>query len=137
MVMENVNLKQQLESFDKGIIINSEGNQNDCYNFYDWFCKDSSLMNKAIKLFKQVKIFLRHHPEIDQEKTYVFFKNNCPMLGNLYDDFRICDIETGDVIFTVTPKSGHRTEKPAQLWGKQNKFEGPIKEADTYLGLFK
>jgi hypothetical protein len=43
-----ITLKQQLEAFDKGIILDSDGGESDCYNFYDWFCKDTSLKNKSM-----------------------------------------------------------------------------------------
>ncbi len=103
-------LKKQLEAFEKGIYLDSYGNEDSgCYNFYDWFCKDYALKAKADKLFKQVKRWVKFR-NTDTEKVYVFFKNNCPMSGPLYDDFRICDIETGDVIWTVTPKCGHSGE---------------------------
>lgn len=132
------NLKEQLEAFENGRIIDSQGEENLCHNFYDWFCKDSSLQPKAIKLFKQLKQFLKVHPEIDLEKTYCFFKNNCPMVGSLYDDFRICDVETGNVIFTVIPKSGHKSQDfPAEIWGSENGFEGPMKKAKTWKELLQ
>jgi hypothetical protein len=78
-----------------------------CSGFYDWFCKDSSLeaksktlMNKVIKLVESGKV------NINTAESYVFFKNNCPMSGPLYDSFSICDKE-GLVILWATPKSGH------------------------------
>lgn len=68
--------------------------------WYDWFCKDESLAkkteflgNKAIQLFGSKKIDLNNH--------YIWFKNNCPAVGPLYDDFRIADIESGNVQFTI------------------------------------
>lgn len=123
-----ITLKHQLDNFFfDGKIFNEKGQHDDCYNFYDWFCKDSSLPKKAERLFKQVRTFLKYHPEIDQTKTYVFFKNNCPMNGSLYDDFRICDRETGDVIYTVTPRSGFSIDRGrAILYGKANGFDGPL-----------
>jgi hypothetical protein len=124
----NTNLKQQLESFNShGIVLDNDGAVTKCYNFYDWFCKDSSLSNKAIALFKRLNVFLKHRPDINTETTYVFFKNNCPMCGSLYDDFRICDAKSGDVIYTVTPRSGHDSMNgQAEMWGRDNNFQGPL-----------
>ena len=116
-------LKNQIESFNNGTIIDTDGDSNTCFNFFDWFCQDKSLERKAIKLFKKVKTFVKKF-DIDINSTYCFFKNNCPMVGPLYDDFRICDIESGDVLFTVTPKSGHNGE--AEIWGKSNDFKEPL-----------
>jgi len=131
---KTANLADQLNAQANGLIIDSHGQNNACYNFYDWFCKDSSLRNKSWKLMKQVKTFLKHNPQIDLLEHYVFFKNNCPMNGPLYDDFRICNIETGNVVFTVIPKCGH--SGLAEIWGRENDFKGPIKTAETFSKLF-
>jgi len=128
------NLADQLNAQANGLIIDSQGQNDTCYNFYDWFCKDSSLCNKSWKLMKQVKTFLKHNPQIDLLEHYVFFKNNCPGRGPLYDDFRICNIETGNVVFTVIPKCGH--SGLAEIWGRENDFKGPIKTAKTFSKLF-
>lgn len=133
------NLKEQIEQFDKGLITDYDGNVDfNCFNFYDWFCNDSSLKNKSIKLFKQVKVFLKNHPEIDLTKHYVFFKNNMPMYGSLYDDFRICDREEGNVLYTVTPRSGYKKDfGKAEVWGKANDFKEPLQVAASFSKLFK
>ena len=127
-------LTEQLKAFEDGIILDSQGESDDCYNFYDWFCGETSLKNKAFKLFPMVKTFVKKF-EIDTDKVYVYFKNNCPMAGNLYDDFRICDIETGDVIYTVTPKSGHIGDG-AEIWGKENDFNEPLYEGKTLSEIY-
>ena len=132
--MKKVNLAEQLNAFASGRIIDSEGSENDCFNFYDWFCKDSSLERKANALFPKVKKFVAANPQIDILETYVFFKNNCPMNGPLYDDFRICDITTGNVLYTVTPKCSHSSL--AEIWGRENDFKQPIKTAETFSKLF-
>ena len=133
--MNKVTLKQQLEAFEKGDFLELSGELNTgCFVFYDWFCRDSSLERKAIQLFKKTKRFIKAK-NIDVDNTYVFFKNNCPVEGSLYDDFRICDLETGKVIFTVTPKSSHSGE--AELWGVENKFNGPIQTASNFRELLK
>ena len=136
-------LRQQLESFDNGTTIDSDGQINSGnFNFYDWFCSDKALENKSKTLFKQVKTFIKHHPEINLDTHYVFFKNNCPMVGSTYDDFRICDIEEGNVQYTVTPsrvlkKGGRETIKMSEIWGRSNNFKQPLKEANTFTQLFK
>ena len=130
-----VTLKKQLEAFETGIYLDSYGNEDGrCYNFYDWFCKDTALKTKADKLFKQTKRWVKFR-NIDTEKVYVFFKNNCPMFGPLYDDFRICDIETGDVIWTVTPKCGHSGK--AEVWSRQNDFNEPITVGQNMNEIYK
>ena len=134
VIANRITLKQQLEAFDRGIILDSDGGKSDCYNFYDWFCDNASLKNKSIKLFKQVKRWVKFR-NTDTEKVYVFFKNNCPGSGSLYDDFRICDIETCDVIWTITPKCG-RSGK-AEVWGRANEFNEAIAVADNMSGIYK
>lgn len=129
-----ITLKQQLEAFDRGIILDSDGGKSDCYNFYDWFCDNASLKNKSIKLFKQVKRWVKFR-NTDTEKVYVFFKNNCPGSGSLYDDFRICDIETRDVIWTIIPKCGRSSK--AEVWGRANEFNEAIAVADNMNGIYK
>lgn len=118
-----ITLKKQLEAFEQGIYLDSDGIENRCYNFYDWFCKDTSLKDKATRLFKQAKRFVKK-TGLDPEKHYVLFKNNCPMFGPLYDDFRICDIETGDVVWTVIPKCSH--SGMTEVWGRVNEFKEPF-----------
>ena len=126
-------LRQQLEAFENGVFLESEGQEDSgCFVFYDWFCKDSSLKRKATALFKKTKMFAKMK-DVDLDSTYVFFKNNCPMDGPLYDDFRICDIESGNVLYTVTPKCGH--SGMAELWGKDNNFEEPMKTGKVFSDL--
>jgi hypothetical protein len=77
--------------------------QHDCW--WDWFCTDRALVSKTKKLVGALRQIVLS-PKIDIDKQYVFFKNNCPCYGDnkLYDDFRICDIKTGDVVYTIIPR---------------------------------
>jgi hypothetical protein len=94
-----------------------------CFGFYDWFCKDSSLKNKAKTLVSRLQTILKNNKRFNPNTTYVFFKNNCSY--KLYDDFRICDIKTGDVLYTVTPRDPHKNGK-ASIWSYENNFEEPL-----------
>lgn len=96
--------------------------------WYDWFCRETSLKRKGEALLKKLKLIASSN-KFDNDKCYVFFKNNRPCHGNLYDDFRICDKETGDVLYCVVPKSGFkRDEGRAQVYGVDNDFKGPLVE---------
>jgi hypothetical protein len=122
-----VTLRQQIEAFqkDKSII----GDYEHCSGFYDWFCKDESLAGKAQKLMPKVIKFCKAKG-VDLDRHYVWFKNNCPMNGPLYDDFRIASLETGDNVFTVIPKCGHTGL--AEVYGQMNLWNGPIHQAGSW-----
>ena len=101
-----------------------------CNGFYDWFCKDESLRNKAVKLFNKFKK-IAESKKFNKDTSTLWFKNNCPIDGRLYDDFRISDIESGDVIYTVIPSSGFTKDKgKAEVWGRENDFKGPLYYGD-------
>ena len=68
--------------------------------WYDWFCKDSSLAKKTQRMGNIISK-LREGGKVNFKNWYVWFKNNCPLNGPLYDDFRIADLETGEVQFTI------------------------------------
>ena len=114
-------------------VVNTELTDKEILNlWYDYFCKSSSLVNKGRALIRKLKKIyklneLSGRKYFDPNKTYVFFKNNCPCCGNLYDDFRICDLETREVIFIIQVNR-YDQKHSAELWGQPNNFEGAILE---------
>lgn len=108
-----------------------------CYDFYDWFCSDGSLERRAKalqnKVIKLVSKFRDKGTPIDCSKVYVFFKNNCPMSGPLYDSFSICDRESGDVLYWVTGKSGHSGQ--AEIFSRETGFNEPLAQAPNFSQL--
>lgn len=128
-------------------VVNTELTDEEVLNlWYDYFCKRSSLVNKGRSLIRKLKKIyklneLSGRKYFDPNKTYVFFKNNCPCCGSLYDDFRIYDFETGDVIFTVKVNRYDHVCS-AELWGAPNNFyevivEGSIKDVYDYFKILK
>ena len=97
----------------------------DCFGFVDWFCKDSSLKNKSEFLISRLLGIVKNNKRFDPAKCYVFFKNNCACSGRLYDDFRICDIKTGNVLYTITPHDVYEDGK-ASVWSHENDFASPV-----------
>jgi len=108
-----------------------------CSGFYDWFCKDSSLEAKSKTLMpKVIKLIESGKVNINAAEAYVFFKNNCPGSGSLYDSFSICN-EDG-VILWATPKSGHRSDNgKAEISFFQGDRSGQTVEAGSFKELLE
>ena len=71
--------------------------------WYDWFCKDSELQKRGKRLL-QILAFFVQREKMDEAylaDKYVFFKNNCPMTGKLYDQVSICEVKNGNVLFCI------------------------------------
>ena len=66
-------------------------NKDNYFGFYDWFCKESSLAGHYKHLLPKLK-FLVKIGLIDADNSYVWFKNNSPVVGNLYNDIRISSL---------------------------------------------
>lgn len=91
--------------------------------WFDWFCSEKALINKGKVLINKVKK-ISSSKKIDLENNFLLFKNNFPMVGKKYDDFRICDIKTRDVIYTIIPESGFKNmDGKGCVWGKENDFK--------------
>jgi hypothetical protein len=56
------------------------------------------------------------------------------MNGPLYDDFRICDLEEGNVVYNVTLKSGHSGK--AEVYSRENGFNKPVYQAPSMTEIY-
>ena len=99
--------------------------------WYDWFCKDSSLAKKTKRMGNIIKN-LREGGKVDFKSWYVWFKNNCPLNGPLYDDFRFADLETGNVQFTIQLDCCWNNKKYT-VWGRRT----PDSSFDSSKPLFE
>lgn len=123
MSNENISIHQYLRNYNNGMYADKDVSTQCDAGWYDWFCDPTKLAAKTVKLTEKLKDIV-YSTKIDRDKMYVWFKNNCPMNGPLYDDFRISDLETGDVVYTIIPRSSHSGK--AEVWGSENKFDGPL-----------
>lgn len=135
--MDRMNLRQWIENFNKDMY-NKPDFKTQCEaGWYDWFCRDSSLRNKTYKMGNIVKQ-IKDGGKVNLDTMYVWFKNNCPFNGSLYDDFRFADLETGDVQFTTTIND-FRNKKRYTVYGRRNNFDtdNPLFETDSSRELVK
>ena len=98
--------------------------------WWDWFCNDSALYGKTKTMGRKVESIM-NSKRFDKDKCYVFFKNNCPFVGPLYDQFSICDIESCDVIYCVQhlEKGSHGCDHAHwEVYGRENEFKTPLIE---------
>lgn len=123
-----MSIKTFVERFNRGdFYYSSIGIQCEA-GWYDWFCKESALAGKTKKLGAKV-CKIANSKRFNKETSYVFFKNNCPCVGALYDQFSICDIESGDVLFCAQhlEKGSHGCDKAHwELYDADISFEKPV-----------
>lgn len=99
---------------------------NPLHLWYDWFCRSSSLPAKSKKLLTKLRV-ISGSAKFNNDECYVFFENRCPLIGSLFDEFKICDVKTSKVLYAVIPSSGFKATKgKAIVWGRENNFEKPI-----------
>lgn len=135
--MAEISIRQWIENYNSGKYDSQDVKVQCEAGWYDWFCRDESLCGKTKRLAPKVKQ-LAKSSKVDVDNWYVWFKNNCPVFGSLYDDIRFADIKTGDVIYTIAfvKKYGQTVE----LWSKENNFKHPLVIGDwedikEYFGI--
>ncbi len=97
---DRIPANQWIDNFLSGKYSSSDVKTQIQAGWYDWFCKDSSLVKKTEKMGNIIK-GIKAGGKVNLNDWYVWFKNNCPLNGPLYDDFRFASLETGDVMFTI------------------------------------
>lgn len=103
--------------------------------WYDWFCRDTSLRNKTKKMGNIIKQ-IKDGGKVNLDESYVWFKNNCPMSGPLYDDFRIANIHDGATQLVVQLDSPWEDERYA-VYSVDDFFDKPVLLTNSSRELVK
>ena len=133
-----INLGSWIDTFLTGAFDSADVQTQIKAGWYDWFCKDSSLAGKTKKMGSIIKD-VKSGGKVDLTNWYVWFKNNCPLNGPLYDDFRFADIETGEVQFTIQIDCCWNLKKYV-VWGRREpgapfQNDKPLFETDSVREL--
>jgi hypothetical protein len=91
--------------------------------WYDWFCKEASLAGRLKKL-AGIVVKIANSPRIKND-WYVWFKNNCPCVGPLYDDIRISSPKERDNEFVITVND-KREDAPVCVYAPSNDYKEPV-----------
>lgn len=132
---KQIKLSEWIQRFQSGDFENKNTKTQIEAGWYDWFCKDTSLANKTKKMgniINQIKV----GGKVDLENSYVWFKNNCPLNGPLYDDFRIADIENNNNLFVVQIDCAWNDSKYT-VYERLDGFEKPVFKSDSSRELVK
>jgi hypothetical protein len=98
-------------------------NHDDCWSFYDWFCSEGSLEKRAKKFLPKLQ-FLVDQKLIDGDSHCVWFKNNMPVVGSIYDDMRISKLDDeGTYVMGLTPRTGFEMEDKCSVWVIRPEFQ--------------
>jgi hypothetical protein len=132
---KQIKLSEWIQSFKSGEFNNPDATTQIKAGWFDWFCRDSSLANKTIKMGNIIKQ-IKADGKVDLETSYVWFKNNCPLNGPLYDDFRIADIENNNNLFVVQIDCVWNDSRYT-VFERLDGFEKPIFQTDSSRELVK
>lgn len=132
---KNVTLREWIKNFNYGKYLDKDVAIQINAGWYDWFCSDTSLMNKTKKMGNIIKQ-LKEDGKVNLDETYVWFKNNCPLSGPLFDDFRIASLLSDEVLYTVQINSPWEKDTYT-VYGSINEFKKPLFQTKSSKELVK
>ena len=133
--MENIKLTEWINRFNAKEFESKEVTTQIKAGWYDWFCKDTSLANKT-KVMGNIIKQIKPGGKVDLETSYVWFKNNCPLNGPLYDDFRITDIETNNNLFVIQINCVWNEDRYT-VYERLDGFQKPVFKSNSSRELVK
>ena len=131
----NISVREWQKLFQAGEFSDKDSATQICAGWYDWFCSDSALAGRL----KQIgKVVMGITDPFILDNYYVWFKNNCPVCGPLYDDVRFEPLvgERDGKYFVVSKDSPHEKQKWA-LYTERHGFNQPEYECGNLREMVK
>ena len=132
---EYYSVREWQKKFKSGAFENKHYTTQMYAGWHDWFCGDGALAGRLKRIAKVVTGITE--PFI-LDNYYVWFKNNCPVSGPLYDDVRFEPLssERDGKYFIVTKDSPHEKAKWV-LHTERHGFDSPEYECGNVRDMIK
>jgi hypothetical protein len=117
-------LEEWQQNYSSGLYNNPDLDTQISAGWFDWFCEEEELSERLQPLASIVSK-LKNSTKIDVTTMYVFFENKQPVDKDIYDDFKICSLNSDTVYYTVVLNSPYEDFKWT-VYGYENNFSEAI-----------